>query len=168
MKLKRTITGLVAAGCLFFSAADAAAYTDEPEGFGDMHWGDSAKKVSERYATQYLEDTLGGGALYAVNFTDFTEQMGIRGPLVVTGAFEKDKLVQINVPLALESAEAVDQAFAAYTSYLERRCGAPDEKDDDSALWLGKKTSIYVQKKPEGVLVCFMDAKKMAKKMPKK
>ena len=79
MKLKRTITGLVAAGCLFFSAADAAAYTDEPEGFGDMHWGDSAKKVSERYATQYLEDTLGGGALYAVNFTDFTEQMGIRG-----------------------------------------------------------------------------------------
>ena len=166
--MKRMKIAVLAACLAFALAGSAAAYKDEPEGFGDMRWGDSAKKVSERYATQYLEDTLGGGALYAVNFTDFTEQMGIRGPLVVTGAFEKDKLVQINVPLALESAEAVDQAFAAYTSYLETRCGAPDEKDDDSALWLGKKTSIYVQKKPEGVLVCFMDAKKMAKKMPKK
>lgn len=93
-----------------------------------MRWGDSVKKVSERYATQYLEDTVGGGALYAVNFTDFTEQMGISGPLVVTGAFEKDRLVQINVPLALESREAVDQAFAVYVARLESPAVRPRKK----------------------------------------
>lgn len=124
-RMLRWMLALWAAGGFLFSAA---AYSGEPEGFGDMRWGDSVKKVSERYATQYLEDTVGGGALYAVNFTDFTEQMGISGPLVVTGAFEKDRLVQINVPLALESREAVDQAFAVYVARLESTCGAPTEK----------------------------------------
>lgn len=161
-RMLRWMLALWAAGGFLFSAA---AYSGEPEGFGDMRWGDSVKKVSERYATQYLEDTVGGGALYAVNFTDFTEQMGISGPLVVTGAFEKDRLVQINVPLALESREAVDQAFAVYVARLESTCGAPTEKTEGTALWAGRKTSLYVQKMEEGLLVSFIDGKTMEKRM---
>lgn len=159
----KAYTCLLAAGLALGLWTGAAAYPGEPEGFGDMRWGDSVKKVSERYASQYLEDTLGGGALYAVHFTDFTEQMGIRGPLVVTAAFDRGKLVQINVPLALESAEETEKAFAAYTARLEAQCGAPDEHTDDTALWVGRKTSLYVQKTEEGLLVCFMDADRMKK-----
>lgn len=156
---------LLAAGLALGLWTGAAAYPGEPDGFGDMRWGDSVKKVSERYASQYLEDTLGGGALYAVHFTDFTEQMGIRGPLVVTAAFDRGKLVQINVPLALESREAVDQAFAVYVARLESTCGAPTEKTEDTALWAGRKTSLYVQKMEEGLLVSFIDGKTMEKRM---
>lgn len=161
--MKNYLVPVLAAGLAFFSALPSAAYPGEPDGFGDMRWGDSVKKVSERYASQYVEDTLGGGALYAVHFTDFTEQMGIRGPLVVTAAFDRGKLVQINVPLPLENADETEKAFAAYTGRLETQCGAPDKRTDDTALWLGKKTSLYVQKTEEGILVCFMDADRMKK-----
>lgn len=158
-------TCLLATGLALGLWTGAAAYPGELDGFGDMRWGDSVKKVSERYASQYLEDTLGGGALYAVHFTDFTEQMGIRGPLVVTAAFDRGKLVQINVPLALESAEETEKAFAAYTARLEAQCGAPTEKTEDTALWAGRKTSLYVQKMEEGLLVSFIDGKTMEKRM---
>lgn len=50
---------LLAAGLALGLWTGAAAYPGEPDGFGDMRWGDSVKKVSERYASQYLEDTLG-------------------------------------------------------------------------------------------------------------
>ncbi len=165
--MKRMAALFLAAWISAAAAAGAGAYSGEPDGFGDMRWGDSVRKVSERYAAQYLEDTVGGGALYAIHFTDFTEQMGIRGPMVVTGAFEKGKLVQINVPRPLATAEETAAAYDAYTARLTSLCGAPAEKDDDSSLWVGKKTNLYVQKTEEGVLVCFMDARHMARKLPK-
>ncbi len=161
--MKRIWILILAAALWLACAGHAGAYRGEPEGFGDMRWGDAVKTVSERYAVKYLEDTLAGGALYAVNFTDFTEQMGIQGPLVVTAAFDKERLVQINVPLLLETEAETERAFAAYTAFLENNCGNADEKTADFALWLGKKTTIYVEKTNEGLLVCFLDAKRMGK-----
>lgn len=161
--MKKT-AALVLAACLgWLPIGGGSAYRGEPNGFGDMHWGDSVKMVSERYAVKYLEETVGGGALYAVHFTDFTEQMGIRGPLVVTGAFEKGKLVQINVPLPLRSETDIDQAFTAYMGFLEQTCGAPDERAGDFAVWLGQKTTLYVEKTKEGILVCFMDGRRVGR-----
>lgn len=161
----RRILSLAAAAAIL-CAGTAGAYKEEPQSFGDMHWGDSVKKVRERYAVQYLEETRGGGALYAVNFSDFREILGIRGPITVMGAFDsRGKLTQINVPLRMEGREAADRAFADYTKILEERCGAPSERTKQSALWTGKKTNIFVESSDEGILVCFIDAGSMKKQM---
>lgn len=153
--------GTIAAAVSF----PAAAYNNEPKSFGDMRWGDSVKKVSERYASRYLEDTVGGGRLYAVHFTDFTTVMGIRGPLTVMASFDaKGKLVQINVPMTTDSDEEAAGAYKTYTGQLKTIAGAPDRETDRDALWQGKKTNIFVQKRPEGILVSFVDAAWMKKK----
>jgi len=145
--------------CAIFSAD---AFPNEPDGFGDMRWGYSVRKVRERYAARYLEETQAGGALYAVRFSDFREILGIEGPLVVMAAFDaKGKLVQINVPLSTDTAEEADAAFAEYTGKLETLCGAAEKKDGGAALWQGKKTNVFVQKRDEGLLVSFIDASKL-------
>ena len=135
----------------------------DSRGLGDMRWGDSERKVSERYASRYIEDTAAGGRLVAVNFSDFKEEMGIRGPLTVLAAFEQDRLVQINVPLMADSEADAAKAFAAYTAAAADRYGAPREKDGDSALWVGDHTNIYVQKRPEGIIVSLIDSRFMEK-----
>ncbi len=156
----RKLLSILLALCFLGSAAAMAA-GPEDRGFGDMRWGDSEKKVSERYALRYLEETSGGGRLAAVNFTDFKEVMGIKGPLVVLAAFRGDRLVQVNVPLSTDSAEEADRAFAEYTDKLTSLYGAAAEKSDLAALWRGRHTNIYVQKKREGILVSFIDAEEM-------
>ena len=142
-----------------------SAYSNEPKSFGDMRWGDSVKKVSERYASRYLEDTVGGGRLYAVHFTDFKTVMGIKGPLTVMASFDgKGKLVQINVPMTTDSEEEAAGAYKTYTDQLKAIAGAPDQETEGNALWQGKTTNIFVQKRPEGILVSFVDAAWMKKK----
>lgn len=158
--MMRKALSLVLALWIFSSTAAMAAELDS-SGFGDMHWGDSEKKVSERYALRYLEETARGGRLAAVHFTDFKEVMGIQGPLVVLAAFHKDHLVQVNVPLSTDSEEAAGRAFTEYTEKLTSMYGPPEDISEVSAFWRGKHTDIYVQKKPEGLLVSFIDAEEM-------
>lgn len=158
--MMRNALSLVLALWIFSGTAAMAAELDS-SGFGDMHWGDSEKKVSERYALRYLEETAGGGRLAAVNFTDFKEVMGIQGPLVVLAAFHKDHLVQVNVPLSTDNEEEAGKAFKEYTEKLAAMYGPAAEKTESSALWKGKHTDIYVQKKPEGLLVSFIDVEEM-------
>ena len=43
----RRILSLAAAAAIL-CAGTAGAYKEEPQSFGDMHWGDSVKKVRER------------------------------------------------------------------------------------------------------------------------
>lgn len=157
--MKRLLSVFLALWLL--GGAASAAEGPEDRGFGDMRWGDSEKKISERYALRYLEETSGGGRLAAVNFTDFKEVMGVKGPLVVLAAFRGDHLVQVNVPLSTDSAEEADRAFLEYTEKLASLYGEAAEKSDHSALWRGRHTNIYVQKKPEGLLVSFIDARVM-------
>lgn len=155
---------ILAAAVAVCAAFPASAFPNEPDGFGDMRWGDSVKKVSERYASRYLEKTQAGGALYAVRFSDFKKILGIEGPLTVMAAFDaKGKLVQINVPLATDTADEAAAAFSEYTGNLETLCGAPERKDDAAALWQGKKTNVFVQKREEGILVAFIDAASLKK-----
>lgn len=162
--MKTYIAGLA----LLFAAAGmplTEAYPHEPRGFGDMAWGDSVRTVSERYASRYLEETRSGGALYAVNFSDFRDVLGIRGPLVVTAAFDpRGKLVQINVPLSTDNGEEAETAFRKYTENLETLCGAPARAEAETAFWQGGKTNILVQKRKEGILVSFVDARWMKQK----
>lgn len=164
-RMKKYLMGLVAGMVAVAMSVSAAAYNNEPKSFGDMRWGDGVKKVSERYQSQYLENTVGGGMLYAVHFTDFATVMGIQGPLTVMASFdEKGKLVQINVPMTTDSeAEAAD-AYKTYTGQLKQLAGAPDQETEESAFWQGKITNIFVQKRPEGILVSFVDAVWMKKK----
>lgn len=157
--MKKWISALLALWLLGGAAAMAEGLDDK--GFGDMRWGDSEKKVSERYALRYLEETSRGGRLAAVNFTDFKEVMGIQGPLVVLAAFHADHLVQVNVPLSTDNEEEAARAFTEYTEKLAAMYGPAAEKTESSALWKGKHTDIYVQKKPEGLLVSFIDAEDM-------
>lgn len=157
--MKRFFLFLIAAGMLASGLYTADAFSNEPKSFGDMHWGDSEKKVSERYASQFLEDTVSGGKLYAVRFSDFKEILGIKGPLVVMAAFNsKGKLVQINVPMTTDTKEAADRAFQTYTDHVKSLCGAPAKEDETTAFWEGKETSVFVQKRPEGILVSFIDS----------
>ena len=158
--MMRKALSLALALWIFSSTAAMAAELDS-SGFGEMHWGDSEKKVSERYALRYLEETARGGRLAAVHFTDFKEVMGIQGPLVVLAAFHKDHLVQVNVPLSTDSEEAAGRAFTEYTEKLTSMYGPPEDISEVSAFWRGKHTDIYVQKKREGILVSFIDAEEM-------
>lgn len=160
-KMMRKALPLLMALLWIFSGTAAMSAELDSHGFGDMYWGDSEKKVSERYALCYLEETSRGGRLAAVNFTDFKEVMGIQGPLVVLAAFHRDHLVQVNVPLSTDSEEAADQAFTEYTEKLTAMYGQPEEISEVSAFWRGKHTDIYVQKKREGILVSFIDAEEM-------
>lgn len=150
---------LLAAAVAVCVAFPAAAFPNEPASFGDMHWGDTVRQVSERYAAQYLEETQAGGELYAVRFSDFKEILGIEGPLPVLAAFNKGKLVQVNVPLPMETEEETAKAFAEYTAMLTEKCGAPARQDENAALWQGTRTSVFVRKQPEGLLVSFLDAR---------
>lgn len=133
-------------------------------GLGDMRWGDPVKKVTERYRSKYLEDTRSGGALYAIRFSDFRREAGIEGPLVVMGAFEKGKLVQINVPLRTESEEEAGAALLEYKAEVTAEYGAPTEEEADFVLWKGRKTWICARKTEEGLLVSLADAAVMQKK----
>lgn len=162
--MKKLFSLLVLLGVLLASAGSVSAFTNEPKSFGDMHWGDSEKKVSERYATRFLEDTVAGGKLYAVRFSDFKEILGVKGPLVVMASFNaKGKLVQINVPMTTDSEDEAAEAFKTYTDHVKSLCGDPTREDDSTAYWEGKETSLFVQKRPEGILVSFADAKMMKK-----
>ncbi len=160
--MKKLCILAAALGFLLGAAYPVSAFMNEPKSFGDMHWGDSEKKVSERYASRFLEDTVAGGKLYAVRFSDFKEILGVKGPIVVMASFNaKGKLVQINVPMSTDSEEEATQAFKEYTDHVKSLCGAPTREDDSTAYWQGKETSVFVQKRPEGVLVSFADAKSM-------
>lgn len=161
--MKKFLTVMLAA-MLGAAAAFPAMAAKELAGLGDMRWGDSVKKVSERYRAKYLEDTRSGGALYAIRFSDFRREAGIEGPLVVMGAFEKGKLVQINVPLRTDSEEEAANALYEYKAEITAEYGAPSEETEELALWKGKKTWIYARKTPEGLLVSLADASDMQKK----
>lgn len=146
------------------AAAAFPASAADLMGLGDMRWGDPVKKVSERYCAQYLEETRNGGALYAIRFSDFKREAGIEGPLVVMGAFEKGKLVQINVPLRTDTEEEAEAALFEYKAEITAEYGAPAEENADFVLWKGKKTWIYARKTEEGLLVSLADAAVMQKK----
>lgn len=154
---------ILAAVCLLASAySPISAFEHEPKSFGDMHWGDSEKQVSERYASKFLEETVSGGRLYAVRFSDFKEILGVKGPLTVMAAFNaKGKLVQINVPMTTDSEEEADKAFRTYTDHVKSLCGAPAREDESTAFWQGKETSVFVQKRPEGIMVSFIDSRSL-------
>lgn len=148
-KLMTVLAIVVTTGALL-NYADAKGYPNEPNGFGELYWGESLSEIQGSHQCQYYT-TVNGFDTYVVKVKEAGGDMTMRGPVVVAASFKNNRLHHIAIPLNGNYSEMIQPMTSLY--------GNPDKGNRLVMSWEGEKTDMILNiLKPEknvGVIMLY-------------
>lgn len=123
-----------------FTTVQAMDMYQDPNGFADLHWGETLEAVQATHTTQ-LARYISGTASYAIHIPDAHGSVYFVGPVSLCGIFNEGKLYSIIIPF---SKELMSDRLAGLT-----KMWGPPRKYKNVYIWEGPYSYVFLDEGPK-------------------
>ena len=125
----------------------------DPNGFADLHWGETLESVQESHKTKLI-GYQSGTASYHIFIPDAHGSVYFIGPVTVRAIFMDNKLLGIMIPFSKEM-------FSNRLSGMTKLFGTPENPRDNFYAWMGPFSFITLtQNDKVGIVTLIQKPKK--------
>lgn len=124
----------------------------DPNGFADLHWGETLEAVQATHKTK-LARYISGTASYAIHIPDAHGSVYFIGPVSLCGIFNESKLYGIIIPF---SKELMSDRLAGLT----KMWGSP-RKYKNVYIWEGPYSYVFLNEGPQVATVSLVQKEKI-------
>lgn len=143
---------------IFMPISFVEAYPNEPNGYGQLYWGENLHSVEQTYRTDYVGSVFGNQMLvYLVTIPDSNGESGITGTVKAFCGFMQDHLVVIYMSFGDNTLNTNNTYATTAQNYLTTHCGLPI-KQGKIDVWNGKNTFMSFDEIPGGVELKLVDS----------
>lgn len=126
----------------------------DPNGFADLHWGETEETVKKTHKTKFAR-YISGTSSYYIYIPDAHGSVYFSGPVTLCGVFNDNKLYGIVIPFSRE-------LLSARIAGLTKMWGAP-KKYREVYIWEGPFSLVLVTDGPKAATVSIVQKQNQAK-----
>lgn len=141
---------------IFMPMSFADAFPNEPNGYGQLYWGESLADVKKTYNTEFLGYAYNYMvSMYLVTIYDTNGELGLTGKVKAICEFTQGRLYSIVIFIG-RNPQDIDRSYTSAHNYLTGICG-PSYKQGKYDVWNGKTTLMGLSRSTNGLELYLID-----------